>query len=600
MYRSARRRLAFEDAYQVRAKMQRAWPEPVRAAIDGMERAGDHEDICSCLFADTVFQGLSNKDEVYNTMQTWLTEISESSKTHRELALDEGFNLRDVTPLPWLAAIDRVAAAEGWFPEALAALLDANIGFLENPGTVLKHCDDSSHTITPNVATMIGAPSSAKKSSLVAQSDRWMTDAPQATEEFKRRLIFVTDATTKGIRAQLLNTRRTLASSDEATNTMETPWSDKDAGLHFLSKPKLNTWTQAECDNNATGHGHITLGTGDLRYSFCLKLAGQPEVIEHLLIPQVHGFQKRVTFVMVPDNVEQREGLPSAESHRMLAGLHNFMFENYEGTACTLTLSGYALTVYTEAKRAITDWLKAHPDTDRWLKTKVEFFHSDFLRAAHKAMRVVQFLMAAHILTDDEQLRQEASRTQLSVEEAMLGLRKWKRAASMHAGLYRFLASVQRLANVRAPPGRKPDVAAALEEEPPVRDPAAVAIAQLQGMDALHREILSAAESHTIFTSADLRDWLRNKKYDPIFRGKLAENLRNAIEELLALGLLVKAEVPDVDDAGAVNATDRAKNPPRHGAKVSTFKKAAWAEITANEAMKAKVDELRLTAQCFP
>ena len=63
----------------------------------------------------------------------------------------------------------------------------------------------------------------------------------------------MSDATTKGIRTQVLNIHRTMASSDEAANSMETPWSDKVVGLHFLSKPKLNARTQFESDGKPLG-----------------------------------------------------------------------------------------------------------------------------------------------------------------------------------------------------------------------------------------------------------------------------------------------------------------------------------------------------------
>lgn len=46
---------------------------------------------------------------------------------------------------------------------------------------------------------------------------------------------------------------------------------------------------QAESDRTATGHGKITLE----HYSFMLKVAGQTEVVEYILTPQFHGFQKR-------------------------------------------------------------------------------------------------------------------------------------------------------------------------------------------------------------------------------------------------------------------------------------------------------------------
>ena len=62
----------------------------------------------------------------------------------------------------------------------------------------------------------------------------------------KHRSIVNTDT---GIRSCLEDHQRCATSSDEAANTFETKFSDKDSGINYLRQAKLNTWTREEYDS---------------------------------------------------------------------------------------------------------------------------------------------------------------------------------------------------------------------------------------------------------------------------------------------------------------------------------------------------------------
>ena len=195
-----------------------------------------------------------------------------------------------------------LARSKGQHGEAVLALIESNAGIIESPGTRLTHNPVSRHYIGVNQATVIGSDSSSKKSNLIATSNEWLQpdDAP---EEFRTMALVVTDATTKGIRKIIKAHGRCIVSSDEAANTFEVDESDREAGLHFLSKAKLNTWTQSEYDGPSTGHGSDQLS----RYGFALKCAGQTRVVEQVAKVVVHGFHKRLRLVFGPPHTPQEE-----------------------------------------------------------------------------------------------------------------------------------------------------------------------------------------------------------------------------------------------------------------------------------------------------
>ena len=93
----------------------------------------------------------------------------------------------------------------------------------------------------------------------------------------------------KGCRTSILNSGAFACATDEVSNTLPTPWSDHSAGINFLSKSKLNTFSQAEHDSVVTAAGRICLNS----YKTMIKLSGQLEATEWVLRPNPNGFPKR-------------------------------------------------------------------------------------------------------------------------------------------------------------------------------------------------------------------------------------------------------------------------------------------------------------------
>ncbi|CAJ1457592.1 unnamed protein product [Effrenium voratum] len=349
----ARRGVCFEDALQQQQQAGSMQEDPFDKMLVTMSEAVEGESLQQVVFPDRLFQGLGNKQQVYDSVKSWVVSAYQATGHHRTVAADVDFDLRTMTAEPFAVAVDTVAKKKGLSSEALLAVIEANIGFLEAPGTTLQHEDDSGHSISPASPVMVGSASSTRKSHLIRASDDWMLTSPEATEIFASAQVMNTDCTTKGVRLSLQEHGRCAISSDEAANTFLTKYSDKDCGLHFLAPAKLNTWTQCEHDGPATGQGKMTLS----QYNFLLKVAGQVQVCEQILLPKVHGFQKRIRQVWVFTDHEIQDLQRSASSEAAIQRLHDFMHKNFTtpGRAQKIVLDGYALSMYRAAKQAIDD-----------------------------------------------------------------------------------------------------------------------------------------------------------------------------------------------------------------------------------------------------
>eukprot|EP00972_Heterocapsa_arctica_P050038 7358364-Heterocapsa_arctica.AAC.1 len=71
------------------------------------------------------------------------------------------------------------------------------------------------------------------------------------------------------------------------------------------------TWRQARCRVGAPGSGTVHLGSAEHPYLLLHKVAGQREIVEWLLTPQEHGFQKRFSVAFAPEAVPHDEDAPS-------------------------------------------------------------------------------------------------------------------------------------------------------------------------------------------------------------------------------------------------------------------------------------------------
>ena len=286
--RPDRRGLCFEDLFAEEEATDVMQPDPSDAMLQKLRAGLSRAEFEDLLFPDRLFEGLRSKQQVYDTVKGNLSDIWSDTRTHRQLAAEEDPDLRLCAATPIAEAIHALARARGVQADALMACVDSNIGFLEQAGTVLCHNVRAKHFISPGSAVIIGSASSTRKSALIKPTDEWLCDVPHAGEEFRDRSILTTDSTTKGIRNCLKEFGRCGVSSDEAANTFETKMSDRDAGLHFISMTKLNTWTQSEYDGPTTGHGSFSLS----QYQFLLKAAGQTEVVEQIIFPRSTAFKR--------------------------------------------------------------------------------------------------------------------------------------------------------------------------------------------------------------------------------------------------------------------------------------------------------------------
>ena len=302
------RGLCFEDALVEEEVGDNILKDPVVELLVKIREATDASDLDRLLFPDRMFLDLKNKDSVYELVKSNLKLAWEDKRNHRQLSEEEDFDVRLCSATPMAEAVHTVARAKGVATEALLGCVECNIGFLEAPGATITHNKRSNHDISAGSPVIIGSASSSRKSALIKMTDDWLTGAPGASQEFADKSVLTTDCTIKGVRNCLQEFGRCGVSTDEAANTFETKFSDKESGIHFVSMTKLNTWTQSEFDGSATGHSKTSLD----KYQFLLKAAGQTEVVEQIVQPKVHGFQKRLKQVWSLTDVHTHDSaLPS-------------------------------------------------------------------------------------------------------------------------------------------------------------------------------------------------------------------------------------------------------------------------------------------------
>ncbi|CAJ1371313.1 unnamed protein product [Effrenium voratum] len=538
-----RRGLCFEDLFAEEEATDVMQPDPSDAMLQKLRAGLSRAEFEDLLFPDRLFEGLRSKQEVYDTVKGNLSDIWSDTRTHRQLAAEEDPDLRLCAATPIAEAIHALARARGVQADALMACVDSNIGFLEQAGTVLCHNVRAKHFISPGSAVIIGSASSTRKSALIKLTDEWLCDVPHAGEEFRDRSILTTDSTTKGIRNCLKEFGRCGVSSDEAANTFETKMSDRDAGLHFISMTKLNTWTQSEYDGPTTGHGSFSLS----QYQFLLKAAGQTEVVEQIIFPKVHGFQKRLKQIWVSGELQTQDHQVFAASDSLLHDWHSFMHRMCVAQPpVTVCLDGRALSMYEAAKQAIADFLSENK-LPQVFKTKLMFYHSD--------------------ANETEIMR----RLRMSLDEFSVALHKWISQARTHFASYRFAACKQQEPASATKQAETPSsllIASPEDEEKP-----------LNSEDIFMKNLISRVPNNTWFTSADVRGWLRNRRGDA-FRKDLRAKIEKAFAHLLQHGLLQKAS----DKATGARHTQRAA------------KRAATKKVTGKGGLtvrKRTVDEIR-------
>ncbi|CAK0825868.1 unnamed protein product, partial [Prorocentrum cordatum] len=568
----------------------------LQAKVEGLPEDEVSNAIEEFLFPDVVFEGFKTKEEVYETVRQRVMKAWEDTRSHRQIASELDFDLRTIAPKPLADAVHTAAKARGLSAEALLSAVECNMGFIEAPGTKLTHLRQSGHYVSPGQPLLIGSASSTRKSALMQRTDKWLTQVPEASPVFKDKLVMNTDCTTKGIRKQLEEHGRCGISSDEAANTFQTPFSDVESGVHYLSCAKLNTWTQSEHDGPATGNGKVSLDN----YNFMLKCAGQTEVVEFIVMPKVHGFQKRMQ-----TDVRADDGVDSEQSDSFIERLHGWMHEQCSDVASVLSLDGFAYTIYRAAKQAFDDICQTVPMPPAF-KTKLNFFHGDLLRATHRVHRGNQFarlFIARHAAQGDDALASQppfdsaCERCLPSANEITMGLHKVLRQIELHFGLYRFHVAHAAEGNHRSGgDGRCAGGSSAAVLAAP--DVAEIAMRALMPSELMRQFLLTRAPKGQIFTEADARQWLRNKR-DTWFRTDLAKKISDGLTALVAAHLLDR--VADSADAG--DSTQRAKaaqgkrkgNPKGKG----MFKKRKLEEIVADADATEERKRLRVSTSEF-
>ena len=144
--------------------------------------------------------------------------------------------------------------------------------------------------------------------------------------------------------------------SDEVAETFDAKMSDSESGIHSIPLTNLTTWTQTET------YGSFTLSN----YNFMLKVAGQNQVVEEVVHPKVHGFQKRLKQVWSLAEIPTHDQQLFGASDKLIQDWHDWMHSN-----CV--------------------------EQPPVVISKLVFFHSAVLCEAHKVFRSVQFRTTAPV-----------------------------------------------------------------------------------------------------------------------------------------------------------------------------------------------------------
>ena len=278
--------------------------------------------------------------------------------------------------------------------------------------------------------------------------------------------------------------------SDEVAETFDAKMSDSESGIHSIPLTNLTTWTQTETD------GSFALSN----YNFMLKVAGQNQVVEEVVHPKVHGFQKRLKQVWSLAEIPTHDQQLFGASDKLIQDWHDWMHSNcVEQPPVVISLSGQALSMYNAAKQTINDFV-SETKLPPVFRTKLVFFHSDVLREAHKVFRSVQFLRALcpNLAAD--------SREEMSLDEFTMALHRWIRQIQWHFGSYRFAA----MKKDEAASGLSSNGKAAESKQILCQVPETEEQAPLDTEACFLRTLMHRTPGDAWFTSADARLCLRN------------------------------------------------------------------------------------------
>lgn len=409
----------------------------VQRSMDALKSATNAEEIRQCLFCPGFAAGMGTARDIASTVKKALHKAADEERGHRVVSSDISFDLRRCLPVLFMEAVKSLSRGNGLHDEAVAWCFYANIAFLEHHGRRVGH-QEGEHTEAPNIPVLVGGAPSSRKTCLIAMTTDFMLDASGAPQTMAKRECILADATVAGIRAAIYNYNRAAVIADEASNVYETPWSEKGSGgIHYLSKPKMNTYVLSEADDQATGKGQVHLGSTHHPYLFLHKVAGQTEIIEFIAQPVTHGFNKRFNLVFAPEHAPESSEVHTGTAKSFFAQLHAWMYKNAWTKEGHHYLDGYALTCYRSIKKAVEEFVQEKgifltKDAQR----KVRFWSTDVLRLAHANMRICQFSVAQFGSSD--MAAAEAVRTQPNVYEFILAVNMWLRQLHVHISFYKW------------------------------------------------------------------------------------------------------------------------------------------------------------------
>ena len=289
------------------------------------------------------------------------------------------------------------------------------------------------HARAPNIPFLMGAGGSARKSSMTDYGTDLLTTNAAAPDEFKQRQFLAQDSTLRGIYDSIIATGSCGIVSDEASCTYETPDSDQGNGVHYLSQPKMCKIVNAEALDALTGKGstHLT------EYRTLHKVRGQVEAVEHIMIPRVHCFQKRMDFLIAPDETPSNELQLCADSRKMFEDLMTWLFQKADTEKLIKYLERHALTFFRTVLKAVKDWMmqpSVCKEIDPWLKKKLGYADTDLLRNANVSQRFVHFFLQRSCCPE----RLHADPAVIDVFHLIYGVHAWLRQIRIHSAFYKW------------------------------------------------------------------------------------------------------------------------------------------------------------------
>ena len=435
-FRHSRQQLEFPCAREKRRRCQADMAEPVTPIVSKLHEmavAGSlAQGSSDVLFCDSMFHGLENPAAITNTVISWLQKIVADDR-------DLDYDPRNANPVPWHAAVQRVADNRGYHYEAFSVLLDSNISFLEHHETVLTHDEYVRSWVSPPQSCNIGMPASHRKTDQEQFVTNLLFHTEGAPQSWIDGEVLMSDGTKKGTENLLAFQREALLSSSETANTIYVAGhSDKDCGIAYLSKQRVCQWTQAEAISTSIGQGQAVLLAHS--YKFGCRMLGQNEVAQDVMKPTAQCLQKRLAFGCVPEHWQPDENdalLPAQESLALIQKVHDYLSKYALPQKVLGQLNGYALGVYDAAAQGVSLFLRSQEGRacSKPFRVKLMFYRSDLLRQCFIVHRVVQ-----GILSEAHSCGRPLPAT-AGIESVICALWRVRRQWQMHCALCRFLAA---------------------------------------------------------------------------------------------------------------------------------------------------------------